>query len=72
MIDSHAEAISGLPTATRELVLDALRVRAMDFVSDCIGGDAYADECADVVRRFVDEDDDRAIFDPDMYDRISL
>lgn len=69
----HALALAGLPEGTRLVVLDALRVRAMDAVADTLearaGGatDGLADLAADVYRASVPHADQRAAFDPARY-----
>lgn len=65
----HAKAIQALPPATRALVLDALRVRAMDFVADRLeSGPDYSDEAADVYRKLVPDADKRNAFDPERFE----
>jgi hypothetical protein len=65
----HVEAqILALGGDSREVVMDALRVRAMDFVSDRIGHDYWADDAADIYRAVARiTDDDTPVFDPDVY-----
>lgn len=62
----HAYVIRALPDDTRELVADALRVRAMDFVGDRLHSD-HGDLAADVIRALVPDADTSNAFDPDNY-----
>ncbi len=66
--DQHYEAIAALPVHTRDLVIDALRVRAMDFVGDRLNDD-NGDQAADIYRAFYGSTEERdQPFDPDRYD----
>lgn len=71
-IKTHANAIVALPLETLVVVLDALRVRAMDRVHDALrdASDGDADNAADIVRALVKDADDiePPIFGPDSYD----
>lgn len=63
------DPLRGVAPGVREIVLDALRVRAMDFVGDRLHSDG-GDEAADLYRALVPgTDDDTAppVFDPDHY-----
>jgi hypothetical protein len=62
----HAYAIRALPDDTRELVADALRVRAMDVVGDRLHSD-HGDLAADVIRVLDPDADASNAFDPDNY-----
>jgi hypothetical protein len=62
----HAHAIRALPDDTRELVADALRVRAMDVVGDRLHSD-HGDLAADVIRVLDPDADASNAFDPDNY-----
>lgn len=67
-IAEQAMHISGLPPETREIVLDALRVRAMDFVQDRLRhNDGAADEAADIYRILDPGADSNDAFDPNVY-----
>jgi len=50
----HAAALGGLPTDTLHIVLDALRVRAMDDVADKLDDDDGADHAADLYRELAE------------------
>lgn len=67
----HAAAIAVLPIETIAVVLDALCVRAMDFVADRIDDDGASDLAADIVRELLYADmeprGEAGIFDPDHY-----
>lgn len=65
-IQQHAQEIKKLPTATRNLVIDALRVRAMDFVTDRLHSD-LGDMTADVIRELIPSADTNMLFDPSLY-----
>lgn len=65
-IRHHAGAIACLPEATRELVIDALRVRAMDFVGDRLNDDG-GDEAADICRALTGRGEGDDYFNPDAY-----
>jgi hypothetical protein len=65
---THSQAIRQLPDETREFVVDALRVRAMDFVEQRLQqSGATADMAADVVRALVPNADASDAFDPEAY-----
>lgn len=69
--ESHAEMLDALPCDTRAIVLDALKVRAMDFVADRINAEG-GDEAADIYRAYVrrikpGDPDDAMPFDPNRY-----
>ena len=63
-MNPHARDINKLPSETRAIVLDALRVRAMDFVGDRLASDG-GDEAADIYRDLAGEDE--YTFDPEHY-----
>ncbi len=48
--NQHADAIRTLPSDTQKIVIEALRVMAMDFVVDRTGQDALSDLSADISR----------------------
>jgi hypothetical protein len=65
--DDHARAIAKLPERTREVVLNAIRVRAMDFVTDRLDDDVMSDDCADIYRATFPDADAAMAFDPEHY-----
>lgn len=65
-IRMHAQEIKKLRAPTRNMVIDALRVRSMDFVTDRLHSDA-GDETADVIRELVPHADDSNVFSADDY-----
>lgn len=65
-IDQHVSALNALPDDTRAIVLDALRVRAMDFVGDRLWSDA-GDDAEDIYRAIVKPDEAEQPFNPDAY-----
>lgn len=77
LADEHARIIAaseiaGLSAMTREIIMDALRVRAMDFVQDRLRyGDGAADLAADLYRELDPGADDNNAFAPDTYGRES-
>jgi hypothetical protein len=67
-LDDFARPIASLPHATREIVLDALRVRGMDFVQDRLKlNDGAADLAADIYRHLDPGADSNGAFDPNAY-----
>lgn len=66
--NTHADAIRTLPPETRNIVIDALCVRAMDFVADGLTqSDAGADQAADIIRQLIDPFEKRPLFEPAYY-----
>lgn len=66
--EDHAnEIMEWLDDETREIVLDALRVRAMDFVNDRLKTDGEGDLAADIYRYAVPWSDEDRAFDPATY-----
>ncbi len=72
-IGEHADQIEALSGDTRDIVLDALRVRAMDFVADRLSEDRMGDYVADIYRRWFESHEaemEAQPFNPDTYEFI--